>query len=180
MNATGEHPGRKKCNRREALQLENSTRENILIVDDEEINRMVLANIFDSEYGIIEAEDGEAGMAAALEHQDSICAVLLDVMMPKIDGIEMLREFQKRGMTDSIPVFLITADAADSTMREAYDLGVMDFILKPVVPYVVRRPGLIRSRAFPCQTPAGSRSGTAEGSAADSDAADGGYEYGNG
>ena len=91
--------------------MENSTRENILIVDDEEINRMVLANIFDSEYGIIEAEDGEAGMAAALEHQDSICAVLLDVMMPKIDGIEMLREFQKRGMTDSIPVFLITADA---------------------------------------------------------------------
>ncbi len=119
--------------------MEDSRKENILIVDDEEINRMILANIFDSEYGILEAADGEAGLAAALEHQNNICAILLDVMMPKIDGIEMLRELQKRGMTGSIPVFLITADAADSTMREAYDLGVMDFILKPVVPYVVRR-----------------------------------------
>ncbi len=119
--------------------MEDSRKENILIVDDEEINRIILSNIFDAEYGIIEAQNGKEGLDAVLRYQERLSAVLLDVIMPEMDGIEMLRELQKRGLTGTIPVFLITADAADSTMREAYDLGVMDFILKPVVPYIVRR-----------------------------------------
>ena len=97
--------------------MEDSRKENILIVDDEEINRIILSNIFDAEYGIIEAQNGKEGLDAVLRYQERLSAVLLDVIMPEMDGIEMLRELQKRGLTGTIPVFLITADAADSTMR---------------------------------------------------------------
>lgn len=113
--------------------------ETLLIVDDEEINRAILANIFRPEYTIAEAEDGLAGLTAILTHQDTLSAVLLDVIMPGASGIEVLRQLNHQGLTDKIPIFLITGDADSSTMREAYELGVMDVILKPVVPYMVRR-----------------------------------------
>ena len=113
--------------------------ETLLIVDDEEINRAILANIFEKEYAIIQAEDGQAGLRAIEVHCDMLSAILLDVVMPHVNGMEVLRKLYQQGLTEKIPVFLITADAATSTMQEAYSLGVMDVILKPVVPYVVRR-----------------------------------------
>lgn len=123
----------------EGGQLLDIREENLLIVDDEEINRVILANIFHSEYGIIQAENGQAGLEAIQANAGRISAILLDVLMPRLTGIELLRELARQGLTEKIPVFLVTADAASSTMREAYELGVMDVILKPVVPYVVRR-----------------------------------------
>ena len=113
--------------------------ETILIIDDEVINRTILANIFEPEYGIIEAADGLEGLSIIREHANTLNAILLDVVMPQLNGIEVLRELRQMGLPEKIPVFLITADTAGSTMREAYDLGVMDVILKPVVPYMVRR-----------------------------------------
>ncbi len=111
----------------------------ILIVDDDELNRAVLDNIFSSEYSIEEAENGKIGMEKLIDQPEKICAVLLDVVMPVMDGIEVLKKLNERGLTDQIPVFLITAESGDQTLKEAYSLGVMDVILKPVVPYVVRR-----------------------------------------
>lgn len=69
----------------------------------------------------------------------ALSAVLLDVVMPRVSGIELLRQMSRQGLTEKIPVFLVTSDAGSTTMRDAYELGVMDVILKPVVPYVVRR-----------------------------------------
>lgn len=114
-------------------------RERILIIDDEEINRAILSNIFSPEYDMMEAEDGQAGLEAVQAHAGSLSAVLLDVVMPRLNGIEVLRQLHRQGLTQRIPVFLITADAGSDTMREAYELGVMDVILKPVVPYMVLR-----------------------------------------
>ena len=111
----------------------------LLIIDDEMVNRAILANIFSPEYAIIEAEDGQEGLDAIQANADRLSAVLLDVVMPRLNGIEVLRRLYQLELTDRIPVFLITADACSDTMREAYSLGVMDVILKPVVPYVVRR-----------------------------------------
>ena len=116
-----------------------SREESILIVDDDELNRAILANIFRSAYHIIEAEDGQAGLSDIQAHADSLSAVLLDVVMPKVNGIQVLRQMHLLGLTEKIPVFLITADAGSATMREAYALGVMDVILKPVIPYMVQR-----------------------------------------
>ena len=60
-------------------------------------------------------------------------------MMPEMDGIQVLRRLKEEGLPDKLPVFLITAEATGNVMKEAYQLGVMDVISKPVVPYVVLR-----------------------------------------
>ena len=111
----------------------------MLIVDDDFINRSILENIFSSYYRIEEAEDGEEGLDKILRNPERLCAVLLDVVMPRMNGIEVLRQLQEKGLTEKIPVFLITAEASDSVMKEGYQLGVMDVIGKPVVPYIVLR-----------------------------------------
>ena len=111
----------------------------ILIVDDDEMNRAILENIFSSFYAVEEAENGREGLEKLTANQEKICAVLLDVVMPEMDGLQVLHVLEQRGLLGKIPVFLITAEASDATMREAYELGVMDVISKPVVPYVVRR-----------------------------------------
>ena len=114
-------------------------RETLLIVDDEELNRAILSNLFDDVYTIVQAENGKEGIEQILRHADSLGAVLLDVVMPEMDGIEVLRQMHKRRLTERIPFFLITASQDDATVRQAYQLGVMDVISKPVVPYVVQR-----------------------------------------
>ena len=111
----------------------------ILIVDDDEMNRAILENLFSSFYAVEEAENGREGLEKLTANQEKICAVLLDVVMPEMDGLQVLHVLEQRGLLDKIPVFLITAEASDATMREAYELGVMDVISKPVVPYVVIR-----------------------------------------
>lgn len=111
----------------------------ILIVEDDEINRMVLSNIFADSYDIIEAENGERGVELLLENIPSICAVLLDVVMPVMDGMRFLEEIHSLGWNGGIPVFLITSASDTDVLSRAYELGVMDVIAKPVVPYMVRR-----------------------------------------
>lgn len=111
----------------------------LLIVDDDGINRAILENIFSGDYAIAEAEDGWTGLQAILAAPDRLCAVLLEAVMPELDGLQVLRCLHEAGVLQRLPVFLITAEASDSVLREAYGFGVMDVISKPVVPYVVRR-----------------------------------------
>ena len=114
-------------------------RDILLIVDDDAINRAILEQIFADDYGVLEAENGRAGLEKILEGPERLCAVLLDVVMPEMDGLEVLRRLSREGLLDRLPVFLITAEASGQVLKEAYSLGVMDVISKPVVPYVVRR-----------------------------------------
>ena len=111
----------------------------MLIVDDDELNRVILENIFSPFYTIEPCENGKEGLDAVLRLRGRVCAVLLDVVMPEMDGIQVLRVLAQEGLLEQIPVFLITAEASGDTMREAYQLGVMDVISKPVIPYVVER-----------------------------------------
>lgn len=112
----------------------------LLIVDDDEINRGILSNLFSPYYQIEEAENGRAGLSAILAGCDHLCAVLLDVVMPDMSGLEVLQRLRETDGTllDRLPVFLITAEA-DAAMNAAYEMGVMDVISKPVVPYLVLR-----------------------------------------
>jgi len=116
---------------------EEQTSNTILIVDDDAINRRILGKLFSEYYNVMEAADGLAGLEKILRHQ--VCAVLLDVQMPEMNGIEVLRRLNALKLLDKIPVFLITAECGQEVMREAYELGVMDVISKPVVSYVVLR-----------------------------------------
>ncbi|HIU17869.1 MAG TPA: response regulator [Candidatus Avidesulfovibrio excrementigallinarum] len=111
----------------------------LLIVDDNDINRDLLETIFAPFYPSEQAENGRQGFEAVLKAPEKYCAILLDVVMPEMNGIQVLRHLHDLGFTETIPIFLITAEASDAVTREAYELGVMDVITKPVVPYVVLR-----------------------------------------
>ncbi len=111
----------------------------ILIVDDDPANRMILKKLFSPYYTVLEAENGHKGMDQILHGDSRLCAILLDVMMPEMDGIEVLRKLNELEFLDKIPVFIITSDSNVDVMKEAYELGVMDVIRKPVLPYMVVR-----------------------------------------
>lgn len=117
--------------------INNPVADSILIVDDDPVNRKILGKLFSTYYMVIEAEDGRAGMEQILNKDNRLCAILLDVMMPGMNGIEVLRRLKELGMLETIPVFLITAESSTKVMKEAYELGVMDVISKPVVSYMV-------------------------------------------
>lgn len=111
----------------------------LLIIDDVEMNRAILAEIFRSRYRIIEAGNGREGLEALEGREEEICAILLDVLMPVMSGMEFLKTVCQRYLQKQIPIFLITAENSSAILEEAYGLGVMDVITKPVVPYIVQR-----------------------------------------
>lgn len=111
----------------------------VLIIDDLEMNRVILSQIFESDYEIIEAQDGLDGLEKIKLYEDSLCAILLDFVMPKLDGMQLLEILYQKGIVDDIPVFLITAENSYEIMEKAYFMGVMDVIDKPIIPYVVER-----------------------------------------
>ena len=151
----------------------------ILIVDDDELNRAVLDNIFSSEYSIEEAENGKIGMEKLIDHPEKICAVLLDVVMPVMDGIEVLKKLNEAGAYGSDSGFPHYAESGDHTLKEAYSLGVMDVILKPVVPYVVQRRINSVIELFRARKRLGKQGGTAADGDLSAGSADYRAEYGD-
>ena len=102
----------------------------ILIVDDVEINRDILADGFKDNYEIIEASNGRQAIDI-INSSRQISAVFLDLIMPGISGLDVLREMNKSGKMSHIPVFIVTASNADSMLIDAYNLGAVDVIRKP-------------------------------------------------
>lgn len=111
----------------------------ILIVDDDEINRDILSNIFETSYSVQTVENGKEGLDAVQEYGKQICAIILDVVMPVMDGIEALEILNENDVVNHIPIFLITGETDEKVVKRAYELGVMDVIRKPISSYIVRR-----------------------------------------
>ncbi len=111
----------------------------MLIIDDDFINRELLKNIFGEFCTFEEAENGKEGLEKIEQMGEAYCAILLDVNMPLMTGMELLAILSERGITAKIPVFLITSNEELSLAHEAYDFGVMDVIAKPVTPFIVER-----------------------------------------
>ena len=110
----------------------------ILICDDDRDIVSALKIYLTSEgYRTFHAYSGLEALKVVREQE--IHLILMDVMMPEMDGLQVMQEISRRNLQTQIPVFLITAEASDTVMREAYQLGVMDVISKPVIPYVVKR-----------------------------------------
>lgn len=111
----------------------------ILVVDDSEMNRSILADMLGDEYEILEASNGLEGLAEMKRHEDEIALMLLDVVMPEMDGFEVLSVMNKGGWIGSIPVIMISAETSSTHVNQAYDLGVTDYISRPFDGKVVRR-----------------------------------------
>ncbi len=103
----------------------------VLIVDDTRVNRVMLSDMLSKDYDILEAGDGEKAIALMEEHLQEIAIVLLDIVMPKKDGFEVLDEMNLRNWISKIPVIMITAEYSDEFITKASRLGAIDYITKP-------------------------------------------------
>ena len=112
-------------------------RNSLLIADDVEINRCILAEAFKEEYNIIEVENGVEAIKS-LRNNDGIAAVLLDLIMPEMGGMEVLKEMNKTGDIFRIPVFIITSSDNEETFIDAYHLGAVDVIVKPFITHFLK------------------------------------------
>lgn len=113
-------------------------RQRILIVDDEEINRVILEEMFQDEYETLEASNGQEAIGL-IESNQNIVLMLLDVIMPVMNGFKVLEYMQEHGFLKEIPVILITGEDVLNSDDQAYAYGVADVIHKPFYPHIVRR-----------------------------------------
>lgn len=114
-------------------------RDTILIVDDVELNRVILRSIFEGEYQFLEAENGKEAISLLKLHYDSIAVVLLDLVMPVMNGYQMMERARSHGLLAEVPVIIITAEDSVENEVKAFDLGASDIIMKPFEPHVVKR-----------------------------------------
>ncbi len=110
-----------------------------MIVDDSEINRSILADMLENAYEILEAEDGAAAIAMLQKHVLDISLVLLDMVMPRMDGFAVLAVMNQKHWIEDVPVIVISAESGSSQVERAYELGVTDFIPRPFDALIVRR-----------------------------------------
>ena len=119
------------------MEIETTQKETILIVDDIEINRAVLTEIFKEDYQTIEACNGVEALEI-INGENDISAVLLDLLMPELNGLGVLKAMNESGKIESIPVFLITAADSREMLQEGYDLGAIDVITKPFMMHFLK------------------------------------------
>ena len=112
---------------------------NILIVDDSEMNRSILADMLEDEYAILEAEDGVEAVECLRERSGEIELVLLDIVMPRMDGFGVLASMNQNGWIEDVPVIMISSESGSAQVARAYDMGVTDFIGRPFDALVVPR-----------------------------------------
>ena len=111
----------------------------ILIADDAEINRDLLRMLFENDYNIIEASNGEEAIEALASNKDHIAMLFLDLVMPKKNGLDVLAYMNDTGLISNVPVIMVTGEATGDTDLKAYEYGVSDIIYKPIEPKVVVR-----------------------------------------
>ena len=111
-------------------------KQKILIVDDSEMNRALLTDMLEDQYQIVEAENGAQAVAILQQHIMEFSLMLLDIMMPEMDGFEVLA-YMKKCHWDNLAVIMISAEDSPTYIKRAYDLGAFDYISRPFDPAVV-------------------------------------------
>ena len=110
----------------------------ILIVDDAVINRMILCELLNDQYQIIEAEDGKKALEIMKEDK-TIDLVLLDIVMPEMDGYQVLEKMKEQCYLEYLPVIIISSEGNTTSMEKAYELGATDYIKRPFESYIINR-----------------------------------------
>lgn len=118
---------------------EEVPKQKVLIVDDAEMNRAILTEILGNEYEILEAENGRECMQLLQKYRTGISVILLDIVMPVMNGFAVLGEMARQGLIDDIPIIMISSADSDDVIRQAYELGVTDYISRPFDAKIVYR-----------------------------------------
>lgn len=119
--------------------MDSNVKYKILIVDDSELNRMILADILDDRFETLEAEDGLQAMRMIKKYGNDISLIMLDLVMPNMDGLEVLAAMNQGHWIDDIPVIMISAENSPSYIERAYELGATDYINRPFNVSVVQK-----------------------------------------
>lgn len=116
-----------------------SEKPSVLIVDDSEMNRAILSEMLKDEYCILEADSGRAALDMVDRYGDELSLVLLDIVMPGMNGFEVLGDLSRRSIIDNLPVIMISSEDSDDVVLRAYELGASDYVNRPFDSRVVRR-----------------------------------------
>lgn len=111
----------------------------ILVVDDKGMNRYMLGGIFRDNYEVIEANNGESAIRQIEAQYQDLAVILLDIIMPGIDGFGVLDYLKEHGMLDVVPVVIVTDDSSEQTSVRAFEYHVADMVIKPYEPRIIKR-----------------------------------------
>ena len=114
-------------------------RDTILIVEDNSIERAMLVELFKDDYNILEAENGKDGIELLNKHFSSIAVVLLDYLMPVMDGFQVLERLKEKKILSKIPFIMITGEGSSDLGKRGYEYGIVSYIPKPYQSDVVRQ-----------------------------------------
>ena len=120
-----------ECDKKMPDDEETKNKPRIMIVDDSEFNREILSEILQEDYEIVEAESGREALHKLGEYGLGISLVLLDIIMPEMDGFEVLKHMTEEYWISDIPVIMISSEDSENYIRRAYEMGVTDYINRP-------------------------------------------------
>lgn len=115
------------------------TKKKILVVDDKGMNRFMLGGIFKDQYIIVEAGGGEAAIQLIKEQYQEFAVILLDIIMPGVDGFGVLEYMKEHDMLDVVPIVIVTDDSSEETSVRAFEYRVADMVIKPFEPRIIKR-----------------------------------------
>lgn len=121
------------------LSVKNSIYDTILIVDDSDLNRAIMRDIFKNEFTVLEATNGEEALIIIQQYNYRVDVILLDLFMPVMDGVEFLNLKKQNEMMADIPVVVITADDTVAQQVNVLELGASDYVVKPIVADILVR-----------------------------------------
>ncbi|MDO5603347.1 MAG: response regulator [Oscillospiraceae bacterium] len=106
----------------------------LLIVDDSELDRAILREIFRREFTVADVENGVSAISYVFQHKSEIAAIILDICMPVVNGFHVLENIRSIKGTEQIPIILVTAEAVEDNVLRGLESGAVDFLVKPVDP----------------------------------------------
>lgn len=121
------------------MNVNTENKSKLLVVDDSEIDRAIIAEIFKNDFDVIEAKNGYEAIGYLVENPDEVSVVILDIYMPKMNGVEVLKKIRQIKELEQIPIVLITADALPETLKMGYANGMADFVVKPIDRYATHQ-----------------------------------------
>lgn len=116
-----------------------NTKKKILVVDDKGMNRYMLGGIFRDNYEIVEAGGGMEAIAIIDKEYDELAVILLDIIMPGIDGFGVLEHMKEQDYLNRVPVVIVTDDSSEATAVKAFEYKVADMVIKPFEPRIIKR-----------------------------------------